>query len=92
MSEDRGIIQLLIILVLAIVIISLLGVSLGELFQNKTLKENFSFVFRWVEYLWDNFLSRPFGLLWNFFLNLIWEPLVEVLEGIKKGQNPIQPS
>ena len=42
--NQKGFLQLIVILVLLVVILSLLGVSLSTLFENKTLQENFSFV------------------------------------------------
>jgi len=87
---NKGFIQFIIIIVLALVVISLLGVSLGELFQNKLLKDNFSILFRALQYLWDNYLSYPFQLFWQFFRNLIWEPFLDVLEGLKRGVSPFK--
>src|SRR3989344_1955197 len=71
MPQDRGIIQLLIILVLAVVIISLLGVKLGEVFQNKVLQDNFSFVFRAAKFVWENYLARPAKIIVRTFAELI---------------------
>ena len=90
MPQDRGIIQLLIILVLAVVIISLLGVKLGEVFQNKVLQDNFSFVFRAAKFVWENYLQRPARIIVQTFAQLIWRPFVDTLEGLKRGVNPFQ--
>ncbi|HEY4528117.1 MAG TPA: hypothetical protein VJL09_03680 [Candidatus Paceibacterota bacterium] len=90
MPQDRGIIQLLIILVLAVVIISLLGVKLGEVFQNKVLQDNFSFVFRAAKFVWENYLARPAKIIVRTFAELIWQPFVDTLEGLKRGVNPFQ--
>lgn len=84
MENKRGFIQILIILVLLIVIISLLGVSLGELFSNKTLKDNFSYVFRGINFVWENYLLAPVKIIFGTFKDLLWEPLAETLKKIRK--------
>lgn len=71
--QKQGFIQLLIIIVLTIVIVSLLGVSLGDLFDNQTLKNNFSFAYKWVKYGWD-----------NYFYPYIWQPLIKAAGKIRK--------
>ena len=80
----RGFIQLLIIIALLIIIMSLLGVSLGELFGNKTLQENFAYVFGGTKYLWENYLLAPVKIITNTFKNLAWEPLKNAIENINK--------
>ncbi len=84
MENKRGFIQILIILVLLIVIISLLGVSLGELFSNKTLKDNFSYVFGGINFVWENYLLAPVKIIFGTFKDLLWEPLAESLKKIRK--------
>ena len=87
---ERGFIQLIVILVLILVILSLLGISLSALFQNKALQDNFSFTFNGVVYLWTNYLARPAKIIGGTFLDLIWQPFVGTLEGLKKGVSPFQ--
>lgn len=89
---ERGFIQLIVILVLVLVILSLLGISLSALFQNRTLKDNFSFAFGGVEYVWTNYLARPAKILGGTFLDLIWQPFADVFEGFKGGVNPFKSS
>lgn len=62
-NSNRGFIQIFIILVLIVVIISLLGVSIGELVGNKTLKDNFSYLFKGIKYVWDNYLVVPVKII-----------------------------
>ena len=70
--KNRGFIQLIVILALVLIVISLLGISLGDLFDNETLKKNFSFAWRWTKYIWDNYLYP-----------LVWQPLLKAAEKIK---------
>ncbi|MDP3785016.1 MAG: hypothetical protein Q8R12_02980 [bacterium] len=87
---ERGFIQLIVILALVLVILSLLGISLSALFQNKALKDNFSFTFSGVEYLWTNYLARPAKIIGGTFLDLIWQPFADTLGNLKKGISPFQ--
>ncbi|OGF52258.1 hypothetical protein A3I27_01850 [Candidatus Giovannonibacteria bacterium RIFCSPLOWO2_02_FULL_43_11b] len=64
-------IKTLIIIILAIVVISLLGISIGDLTQNQKLKENFSIAWRWSQYAWINFIHP------------IWEPLLKAAKDIR---------
>ena len=90
MPQDRGIIQLIVILVLVVVIISLLGVQLGEVFQNEVLQDNLSLVFRAAKFVWENYLQRPARIIVQTFAELIWRPFVDTLEGLERGVNPFQ--
>lgn len=88
MGDNQGIIQLLIILILLVVILSLLGVSLSTLFGNKTLRENFSFIWSALKLVWNKYLGAPASYAFDVFRDLIWEPFVEVMKGLKKDQTP----
>lgn len=55
MQSNRGIIQFLIIIILSVVILSLLGVSLGSLLNQKTLQENFAFLWQGAVFVWNNY-------------------------------------
>ncbi|MEK7643251.1 MAG: hypothetical protein AAB372_02280 [Patescibacteria group bacterium] len=50
---ERGFVQLIVIILLAIVILSLLGVQLSKLTDNPTLRDNLSFVWRWLIWIWE---------------------------------------
>ena len=93
MANNRGFIQLIVILVLVVMILSLLGVSLSVLFQNPTLKENFSFIGDALSALWSSWFGRTAGVVWdfawNFFTDLIWQPFLNAIDAIKRGDNPI---
>jgi len=72
MKNNKGFIQLIVIIALVLIVISLLGVSLGDLFDNETLQKNFSFAWQWAKYIWD-----------NYFYPLVWKPLLEATEKIR---------
>ncbi len=65
-NSDGGFIQLIVILILILVVLSLLGVNLSAVFQNRLLRDNFSIAWKGVIYLWDNYISYPAAVVWNF--------------------------
>ena len=80
---ERGFVKILIIILFGIVVLSFLGVNLKEVFQNRTLGENFAFVFGGMKSLWENYILRPAKIFWNAFQNLLWEPATRVLERLQ---------
>jgi|GEM_PF-2233713 len=67
---SRGIIQLGIIIILSVVILSLLGVSLSSLVNNKTIKENFVFLWEGIVWVWQNYAAAWFWKLWDLVSSL----------------------
>jgi hypothetical protein len=76
----QGFIQLILIIVLLVIILSLLGVSLSSLFSNPVLQQNFGFLWGWISRAWSNYLAVPFGYLWDAWVTMIWEPLLNKLK------------
>ncbi len=66
--DQRGIIQLVIIIVLSVIILSLLGVSITSLLNNKTLRENFGTLWNGIQWLWDTYASGAWGLLKRYIM------------------------
>jgi glycosylphosphatidylinositol transamidase (GPIT) subunit GPI8 len=64
-QKNGGFIQLIIIIILSVVILSLLGVSISSLINNKTLRENFDLLMKGVRWLWDNYLFAQVRVMWN---------------------------
>ena len=62
---NKGITQLIIIIILSITILSLLGVSLRALFTDQTLKENFVFVWDFVRHAWGTYIGPYLQTLWQ---------------------------
>ena len=62
-NNKGGFIQLIVIIILIVIILSLLGVSLDSLFSNRTLKENFNFLWDAVVNVWDTYLGEPIRFL-----------------------------
>ncbi|OGF61748.1 hypothetical protein A2926_02790 [Candidatus Giovannonibacteria bacterium RIFCSPLOWO2_01_FULL_44_40] len=89
--QNKGFVQIVIIAALLVIILSLLGVSLSSLFSNPLLKENFGFLGKWLAKLWNHYLSVPFQYLRNIWVDLIWDPFVNMLTGLKGGSGPFEP-
>ena len=86
--KEKGFIQIIIIVILLVIILSLLGVSLSALFSNPILKQNFGFLGEWLSGLWNSYLAAPFRYVFNTLVDLVWQPFVDTLTGLKSGINP----
>ena len=65
-QKNGGFVQLIIIIILSVVILSLLGVSISSLINNKTLRENFELLVKGVRWLWDNYLYAQVKIAWQY--------------------------
>lgn len=68
-----GFIQLIVILILMLVIASLLGADISSLYKNKTLRTNFSAVWRGIERIWDQYVLPYGGILGSFLMEQVGE-------------------
>lgn len=80
MQKNRGIIQTAIIFVLIIIILSLIGIKLADIFKNETLKENFAFASKGLVYVWSEWLKEPALAVWSWIRDLMWSPASEVIK------------
>lgn len=83
MENNNGFIQIIVIIILVIVVISLLGISLQEIFAklsaNPTVGENFKYVTGWLKDVYNKYLARPVSATFTFFKNY----LISVFSNIK---------
>ncbi|PJE64137.1 MAG: hypothetical protein COU90_04680 [Candidatus Ryanbacteria bacterium CG10_big_fil_rev_8_21_14_0_10_43_42] len=68
---NKGFIQSIIIIILLLVIISLLGVSLTSVFNDKTLQENFKFVSNGINIFWNSYGKEYATTFWNLIKNTL---------------------
>lgn len=77
MNSESGFIKIIIIIVLIIVIISLLGISLKEIFgrlsSNPQITENFIFVKNWIVDVYSTYLSGPVGHLFGYLKDYVFQ-------------------
>ncbi|KKU53149.1 MAG: hypothetical protein A3F26_02400 [Candidatus Ryanbacteria bacterium RIFCSPHIGHO2_12_FULL_47_12b] len=64
-SKSSGFIQLIVIIILFVVILSLLGVSISSLINDKTLQENFLFLWSGIVWFWNTYAHTFFVFLWH---------------------------
>ncbi|OGZ42122.1 MAG: hypothetical protein A3C80_01760 [Candidatus Ryanbacteria bacterium RIFCSPHIGHO2_02_FULL_45_43] len=76
-------IRLLIIFVLVVVLLSLLGVNIVSLLNNKTLRDNFSFIWNWTKHIWITYLKAPVARAAIF----IWEEGIKPVFQLLKDRN-----
>lgn len=83
MENNKGFIQIIVIIILVIVIVSLLGISLREVFgklsSNPTISENFKYVKDWIAGLYNKYLAQPVSAGFTFIKNYI----ISVFSNIK---------
>lgn len=89
---NKGFIQLLVIIVLFVVILSLFGVSFTSLFNDKTTRENFAFLFNNTRSIWRTYLSSPARVVVALWVRYVWIPFTESMDRIRQGESPVDPS
>lgn len=81
-SGERGLIKIILIIVIALLVVSYLGVNLRALVNSPTTQDNISYVWNGTIYIWDHFLKVPVTYLWNLFIEFVWKA---ALNSIKDG-------
>lgn len=54
-----------VILVMGVIIISMLGISISSFINNTTLRDNFSYLWQGVTWLWGNYILGALKSVWN---------------------------
>lgn len=89
MTNQGGFIKLVIIIIVIIAILSYFNINIRSITESDLFKENFSYVWNWIVFAWDNYLERPFVYVWNdIFLDLIWNPSIDALRELRNGGTP----
>jgi len=75
MKQEKGLIQLVVIFILAIIILSLLGVSIKSLIDklpaNNTLGDNFTYVWNSVTEFFNQYVSQYYLMFRDWIIGLI---------------------
>lgn len=89
--RNQGFIKYVILIIILIAILSYFKINIKSIAESEIFKENFGYVWNWCKDVWDKYLAKPAEYLWNdIFIDLIWNPFVEMLKRIKEGGNIIE--
>jgi len=76
MNTKNGLVNIIILIIIAVFLVSLFGVSLRDIGKNGTIKDNFIFLKDVTVDMWNNYLKRPFVWVWNnIFTPFILNPI-----------------
>lgn len=98
MFQEKGFIQIIVIIILVIVVISLLGISLSEIFgkisSNKTVSENFKYVTDWLKGVYNKYLAAPVSKGFIFIKNYVVGLLsnIPIINPLKQPTTQTQPT
>lgn len=88
MNTQSGLARIILIVVIVIIVLSIFRVSLRDLAGSSIMKDNFSFAWAGITYIWNNFLGSPIIYIFNFFKEYVWETSLESWQRIKNGVAP----
>src|SRR3989344_6367370 len=78
--QNGGFMQLIIIILMGVIILSLLGVNLSILFNNKTMNQNFKFINDFLLKVWRDYLVNYASYVWGVWIDYIWLPMYSFVE------------
>lgn len=83
----RGFVGIFALIVISILLLSYLGFDLKKIFSSEAVKSNFAFAWEMIQYVWNNFLSKPFTFIWGEAIKplaeIAWKAFQVGVEGIK---------
>lgn len=86
---SRGFVGIIVLIVIAILLISYLGFDLKKIFTAPAVKNNFAYIWNFVEGIWTDYLSVPIMFLWEQLIRplfeIMWKAFMAGVEGIKKA-------
>jgi len=94
MNTQSGLIQWIILIIIAVLVLSYFGFSLRDLGEDETTQDNFSFITEWLSFIWENYLREPAVWIWENIISFIWNDLfLENLQRLQGGEgfNDIAP-
>ena len=84
---NRGLIQLILIIVIAVVVLGYFGFNIRSIVESPAVQENLGFLWGLTRTLWSNYLSQPFGWFWDNIGRPVWDVFVENLMRFRAGES-----
>jgi len=86
-NDKRGLIQWLVIVLIAVLVLSYFGFDLRAIIESEGTQGNLGYLWGLGVTVWNEYLSRPILYFWhNIFIDLLWNSFIDNLERIKNGQ------
>lgn len=79
-KKQKGFIHIIVIFIMAIIILSLLGVDFASFLKNETLRSNFKLVWDGAKSVWKKYLTEPTKTVWDYFVSYVWMPLYAAIK------------
>jgi len=87
MSQQGGLIKIIIIFIIVVLILSILNIDVRGIVESEQVQTNFSYIWNVVKMVWSDYLSDPVTYFWNnIFIALLWTSFVDNMERIKAGE------
>jgi hypothetical protein len=87
-NDNRGLIQWIILILIAVIILSYFGFDLRSIVESDTSQGNLSYLWGLGVTTWNSYLAQPVLYFWhNIFIDLLWDSFVENMQRIKAGQS-----
>jgi O-antigen/teichoic acid export membrane protein len=67
-NNNRGLIRTIVLVIVALLIISYLGLNLRDIIDSQTFQDNWAYVKEIITSIWNNYLSGIFNFIWNNIL------------------------
>lgn len=93
--KNRGFLEAIVIIVIALLIISYFNINLRSLVQNPTTQQNASYVETSSVSIWNTYLEKPATYVWNtVIVGLLWNSALNAIKNSQSHQTdpPQQPS
>jgi len=87
-NPESGLVQWIILIIIALLVLSYFGFSLRDLGEDETTQDNFTFVTQWLGFVWENYLKAPSEWIWENIVSFIWNDLfLANLERLQDGDD-----
>jgi uncharacterized membrane protein len=73
-KAKQGFVKMVILLIIALLVLSYLGIDLKSTVESQQNKQNFSYVWGYTSAFWDKYCAGPAAWIWqNIIIDIVWE-------------------